>query len=126
MSEENEDEVKHSRRRDDNSLTKTLLPWILGLLTVLASSAFSFAFKTSQDVAIIKDQLSRQGVNPIEFGKMQVKIENLEAKGKEVHDTHQRELDNLRAWMRGHRHGGTVMAPFDEPPPASAVVPPQP
>ncbi len=101
-----------------DGVMKTLLPWVLGLVASLATAAFSFAWKTSQDVAIIKAQLSMQAVSPIEFARLQTKVEQLEKADQNQHDDFGKQLDNLREWMRRSRR-----TTDGEPPPAAAAEP---
>lgn len=103
---------------EKNGFMMTLLPWVLGLFASIATAAFSFAWKTSQDVAIIKTQLSMQQVSPIEFAKMQSTVDQLGREDVRQHDDFNNQLDNLREWMRRSKQTRD-----NEPPPAAATNP---
>jgi hypothetical protein len=116
---------KMSRYRGGGTdMSKMLLPVLLGLIGSAAVGAFTFAWGTSKDVALLKAQ---QGVNPVEFARMQEQISTLKEKGGEIHAQHERELDQLRSWMRGHTHGVrlTIRENLPDEPPAAAAVPQQ-
>lgn len=102
-----------SRRATDSTLGKYFLPLLLGLVGTVATGAFTFAWQVSRDMAVLKAQT----VSPIEFAKLQERVENMREKGAEVHVQHDREIEQLRNWMRNHRHGGAVPAPADVPSP---------
>jgi hypothetical protein len=118
MPEPEEERSLYRRRSADSGIQKYLLPVLLGLLSTFAVGAFSFAWGTAKDVALLKAQ---QGVNPIEFAKMQVKIEQLEAEAVRQHGDFKDQLNNLREWMRRSGRGQ-----FEPPPAADAAVAPRP
>ena len=94
----------------------SLTPLLLTLTGSLAIGAFSFAWQTSKDMALLKAQSS---VSPVEFAKLQAQVSYLEEKGRETHAGQREELERLRTWMRAHRHGGAVPPPVEQPAPSS-------
>lgn len=108
-----DDSTSYRRRSGDSGLSKFVMPVLFGLVSTAAVGAFTFAWSTSKDVALLK--ASRQ-VSPEDFSAMKVKIENLEREDDRTHDDIEREFNRLRDWMRNHRHsGGPRAVSGDEP-----------
>lgn len=108
-----EDSTSYRRRSGDSGISKFVMPVLLGLLSTATVGAFTFAWSTSKDVALLK--ASRQ-VNPEDFAAMKVQIQSLQREDERTHDDIEKEFERLRSWMRNHRHGGSASAASEDNP----------
>lgn len=114
-----EDEDGKKIRIDDDregGIPKWLMPVLTAVATTAAIGAFTFAWNTSKDMALIKAQ---QNVSPIEFTRMQGEIDRIKERYNENRSQDRADLDRLREWMKNHTHGGT--ARMSDSPPAAVI-----
>lgn len=108
-----EDSQSYRRRSGDSGLSKFVMPVLLGLLSTATVGAFTFAWSTSKDVALLK--ASRQ-VSPEDFAGMKVQIQSLQREDERTHEDIEKEFERLRSWMRSHSHNRGARASEVEQP----------
>lgn len=109
-----EETIPPRRRAADQGLAKLVVPGLISLCFMLVGAGILGALAMSARLTRLE---AARMVSPEDVVALKVRLDSLEARGREIHDDQRSELERLREWMRRHSHGGSVQPPPEQPSP---------